>query len=299
MRKFVCPYCGQGWVLPAVIKRDRTPIWLCNECDSMWHGSDQPTREAEDNLSCYLAERGLPESYAELEFLPVDDHAISHNPVLAALDAPGASGGTFEDVAVRLRGAGATSRDLAEALADAVDTSDPERVSRILATMFWFPSPEALPLLCTMLVSEVGWHLHEDVAELLGNMGDLRAVDALVQIVDAPPAYDFDGTLGEKVVDALSRFDDPRATAAIARAAQSPQRRVWQAAIGHALAHGPPALLLALGRRVAVEDPEASRADEVLDQLAALGTPEAGAVLALAAAGRDEDLARHAATLLR
>ena len=221
---------------------------------------------------------------------------MTRHPGLGALDQPGLSA---EAIAARLVLAGVTSSDLNEALADAVAAEDAGRVARILATFFHYSAREAVPLLCTMLVSGVGWHLPEDVAELLGDAEDPRAIDPLVHIVDHPPADDFNGFLGEKVVASLSRFDDPRARDAIARAARSPQPRVWQAAIAHAVAHGPPALLLELGRRIVLEDPEASFADEVLDRLAALGTAEARSVIELAAQCRDQDLARHAAALLR
>jgi HEAT repeat protein len=204
---------------------------------------------------------------------------------------------SFETIAARLRTAGVTSRELAEMLDRSLEAEDPVRVSRVLATMFWFPSLEAVPRLCSMLVGGVGWHLPEDVAELLGEAGDPSAVEALVHVLDHPPADDFDGFLGEKVVAALAKFSDQRAVEAIERAAGSSQPRVWQATIPHAIATRSPKLLISLGRRVANEDPEASFANELLDCLAVLGTPEAREVIALAARSADQHLAGYAATL--
>lgn len=219
---------------------------------------------------------------------------MSHR-VFAILDDPDV---WFDEIAMRLRVAGVTSPELADALADRIAHVDTVRVARILATLFHFPSPDAVPLLCSMLVSSVGWHLPEDVAELLGEARDPRAIDPLVHIIEAPPENDFNGFLAEKVVTALSRFDDARARAAIARAAHSQQPRTWQATIAPSLEQPSPETLLLLGRRIATENPEAPRADEVFDYLARLDTSEAWQIVGLASRCENTELARHAQDLL-
>lgn len=70
MHKFVCPDCGQSWVVPVLVKRSGTRIWFCDDCEAMWFGAEQPTRGPDYDLSTYMDEQGL-RSFTEFEFLPV------------------------------------------------------------------------------------------------------------------------------------------------------------------------------------------------------------------------------------
>lgn len=71
MAKVWCPVCDQGWVVSAKTQRDGEPIWVCQECEVLWRGSEKPEREPDDTFSTYLEARGLRPLWSEIE-VPVD-----------------------------------------------------------------------------------------------------------------------------------------------------------------------------------------------------------------------------------
>lgn len=67
MDRFICPDCNQGWVVPARIIVTQEAIWVCEECDSLWRGTERPNGRACDNLERYLESLGLPPFWSELD----------------------------------------------------------------------------------------------------------------------------------------------------------------------------------------------------------------------------------------
>ena len=67
MARFWCPRCDQGWVVSAKTKRDGEPIWVCEECEVLWRGSEKPERKPDDTLSTSLAASGLQPLWSEIE----------------------------------------------------------------------------------------------------------------------------------------------------------------------------------------------------------------------------------------
>jgi ribosomal protein L37AE/L43A len=67
MLRVACPVCSQGWVVPAKAAVDRTPIWVCQECEVVWFGVEDPAGPPDDTLSTFLESRGRKPLWSELE----------------------------------------------------------------------------------------------------------------------------------------------------------------------------------------------------------------------------------------
>lgn len=67
MSQLCCPYCKQGWVVPARVIETHQPIWACEECDALWLGPERPEGPASGNLEQYLESLGLPPFWPEIE----------------------------------------------------------------------------------------------------------------------------------------------------------------------------------------------------------------------------------------
>lgn len=67
MDKLWCPVCDQGWVVAAVVKADRSSIWVCQECEVLWTGNVKPEREPDDTFTTHMEAKGLVGTWSELE----------------------------------------------------------------------------------------------------------------------------------------------------------------------------------------------------------------------------------------
>ena len=69
MENLWCPVCDQGWVVPATIKHDGTPIWICQEYEVLWLGATPLDRESDDTFSTYMESRGFRPLWTEIQVL--------------------------------------------------------------------------------------------------------------------------------------------------------------------------------------------------------------------------------------
>ena len=67
MSRLACPVCGQGWVIPAKLKSDGTPVWVCEECEVLWLGAEEPAGPPDDTLSTFLEGRGVRPLWSEID----------------------------------------------------------------------------------------------------------------------------------------------------------------------------------------------------------------------------------------
>lgn len=61
----VCPYCEQGKIIKAKIKRNNKEIHICEECDTVWDGEiNLMTGKSFDN---FMKNLGCEPDWSELE----------------------------------------------------------------------------------------------------------------------------------------------------------------------------------------------------------------------------------------
>jgi hypothetical protein len=156
-----------------------------------------------------------------------------------------------------------------------------------------------VPTLCEMLDAGDGVWCAEDAVELLGDLGDPRAVPSLQRLINSSPAWDLSGYAAEKAVWSLEQIGTDEARAAIRDAMRSRRRRVWLATTRSAIEWRDPASLLYLGRRVIDEEPSTHHAEPLLRALAELRTSEAWSIIDDAARSKDDDTRVLAAELLK
>lgn len=63
----ICPYCEQGVVLEAKIKKNTKKIFICEECDTVWEG--EVDSQSGVGFETYMNSRGHEASWDELEML--------------------------------------------------------------------------------------------------------------------------------------------------------------------------------------------------------------------------------------
>ena len=66
-RHVVCPRCdGQGEVVPAQIVATGERILICDECDRVWHGGEEPRSDNAGSFEELMQVRKLPAYWTEL-----------------------------------------------------------------------------------------------------------------------------------------------------------------------------------------------------------------------------------------
>ncbi len=60
-----CPYCDEGELYTAIIKKLEKKIYICEECDSIWT-TDDISDETGSNFSSYMESEGLEALWSEL-----------------------------------------------------------------------------------------------------------------------------------------------------------------------------------------------------------------------------------------
>jgi hypothetical protein len=188
--------------------------------------------------------------------------------------------------------------ELAGALRTALDQRQHALVNFILVLGFDHQHPALVPVLCEIVDTDDSYFGIEDAVELLGEIGDARAVPSLIRVLHSPPDWDFSHYVGEKAIKALARIGTEQARAAIRLAVTSPRPRIWETTIWPILKQGGDSLLV-LARRLVSEDPEATGVEEVLRALAKMDKREAWAVIESATACEFDEVRALAEALLR
>ena len=63
----ICPYCEQGGIIRAKVKKSNDIIKICEECDAVW--LDEDLEELGTTYERYTEERGYGNSWDELEII--------------------------------------------------------------------------------------------------------------------------------------------------------------------------------------------------------------------------------------
>ena len=61
----ICPLCEQGGIRTVIIKKTRTQLFICEECDTVWKSSDIKN-ETPLSFYDYMTSIGLPPLWSEL-----------------------------------------------------------------------------------------------------------------------------------------------------------------------------------------------------------------------------------------
>lgn len=63
----ICPYCEQGGIIRAKVKKSNDIIKICEECDAVW--LDEVLEELGTTFERYTEQRGYANSWDELEII--------------------------------------------------------------------------------------------------------------------------------------------------------------------------------------------------------------------------------------
>ena len=63
----ICPYCEQGLVLPAQIKKTNKRILICDECDTIW--LKDVNLQTGMGFDAFMKKEGCEANWDELEIL--------------------------------------------------------------------------------------------------------------------------------------------------------------------------------------------------------------------------------------
>lgn len=63
----ICPYCEQGGIIRAKVKKSNDIIKICEECDAVW--LDEVLEELGTTFERYSEQRGYANSWDELEII--------------------------------------------------------------------------------------------------------------------------------------------------------------------------------------------------------------------------------------
>ena len=65
--RMICPFCEQGYILKAKVKKTNKTIFVCDECESVW--VDKIDESHVTNLEDYFEKENIPSSWDELEVI--------------------------------------------------------------------------------------------------------------------------------------------------------------------------------------------------------------------------------------
>ena len=61
----ICPLCEQGRICVATVKQTKKQLFICEECDAIWHDNDIKSETALTFCN-YMISINLPPSWSEL-----------------------------------------------------------------------------------------------------------------------------------------------------------------------------------------------------------------------------------------
>lgn len=64
-----CPYCMQGLILRAKVKANDLIVFICDECDTVWKGSDTISWQSGKSFYLFASELSIKSLWDELEIL--------------------------------------------------------------------------------------------------------------------------------------------------------------------------------------------------------------------------------------
>ena len=64
-----CPYCMQGLILRAKVKANDLIVFICDECDTVWKGSDTISGQSGKSFYLFASELSIESLWDELEIL--------------------------------------------------------------------------------------------------------------------------------------------------------------------------------------------------------------------------------------
>jgi hypothetical protein len=67
-----CPVCEEGTVLRAQIRGPGETIYVCDECEALWHRPEQIMPGNAESFGVYLQSKGLRGRWDELEHIESD-----------------------------------------------------------------------------------------------------------------------------------------------------------------------------------------------------------------------------------
>lgn len=65
-----CPWCDQGWIHEVRINALDRIVYLCDECDTLWHTPEEIGPEPMESYHHFMRAHGLPDVWSELTILP-------------------------------------------------------------------------------------------------------------------------------------------------------------------------------------------------------------------------------------
>lgn len=64
-----CPYCDQGEIVKAIIKKSNKMIYICDECDTVWTSREKISDTTGLSFYLYANAHNLKPLWTELELL--------------------------------------------------------------------------------------------------------------------------------------------------------------------------------------------------------------------------------------
>lgn len=65
----MCPYCDQGRIKEAIVKKTKELIYICEECDTVWAANEVVSDSTGIVFDLYAKARGFAALWSELEIL--------------------------------------------------------------------------------------------------------------------------------------------------------------------------------------------------------------------------------------
>lgn len=65
----MCPYCDQGRIKEAIVKKTKELIYICEECDTVWATNETISDSTGIVFDLYAKTRGFAALWSELEIL--------------------------------------------------------------------------------------------------------------------------------------------------------------------------------------------------------------------------------------
>ncbi len=65
----ICPYCEQGSILKARVKKNNKIIYICDECDTVWESIEEISDRSGKSINMFMQEIGCEPYWDELELM--------------------------------------------------------------------------------------------------------------------------------------------------------------------------------------------------------------------------------------